>query len=268
MLLGVLLILIAVAVIAYELFYGSTNLYPYEMNLTRDINTTLAPNSTRSMQFNYTNGTVLVFLAHTNRSINFYLMNRSGYALFESSNAPKYEEAVSLEGKGTVLVYNNATNASFPVYYDSNLIYQYPNSSNQIATGTYYFIADNTKGSRSSSNDVSLNIAYVPNFYHNETTATDYQNFVNSFNSEKTDGEIGGFLFIIGIVVILYGFISKRRWFKDRPTPQKEPVSDEEIDRMYRSVSRKDKNNKAGTKKHTVKNSGRTKDRKRINSER
>ena len=250
---GLAIILIAVVLIMYDLFIGSGQVYNSAANLTSNINATIKPNSTYTMAFNYSNSTGLFFLARSTDRINFYLMNSSAYGLFESSNSPSmYAEAVSLEGKGTLFVYRNATNSSFPISYRSGLEYEYTkNQSQPPRDGIYYLVADNTNGSAASANEVSIGIVYLQNFYRNQSDAAKYQKFAGALNSERLVGETGGLAIIFGIAVVVYGFIRRRKNSTDE-SPVKNGMSEEEIDKLY-------ENERVGTKL----NSGSTKGKKR-----
>ncbi len=236
---GLAIILIAIALVLYGLFVGSGQVYNSAVNLTSSLNATVKPHGTYTMAFNYSNGTSFYFLAHASGNINFYLMNSSAYGLFENSNSTsKYANAESLEGKGMLQIYRNATNSSFPASYQQGLRYEYAKNQTQPPkNGIYYLIADNTNGSASASNSISLGIVYLQNFYHNQSDIAKYQKFVGAVTSEKLVGVAGGVFLIFGIVIVAYGFIRRRG--KGGDTSQvKKGMSEEEIDRLYETVKR------------------------------
>ncbi len=261
--LGVGLILVSIF-IAFSISSGVSNISKNYIGLMTIKNATIAKNSFYTIgltQSDIRSG----FYAITSNSINFYLMNSKAYKVWNNSKYIKeYKSGIiraeHLEGKGVIVIYNNTSIASFPVVSSDKVLYSIKGSnkinSNNSTNMTYYLVADNTNGSRSEFTTVRYTLFYLPNLNSGNTAINQkYNRFKNNLRMIRIKALISGILFIAGIIVILYGFITKRR-DKKKEDATKEDKNEEYINDLYKNIDtsiKKDKKPKQKKNKSSKK---------------
>lgn len=238
---GIIILVMALAVIAFGVIYGSGSIMKAAGDLVVIKNITVLSNSSTNLSFN-TTGSPLIFSVLSEADINFYIMNSTAYSIWGSTNYTETNpngllRSESLEGSGTVVIYQNSMNVSFPTGMGQKPIYEeYGNSTyTNITNSTYYLVIDNTNGSASSSNDVNVRVVYLPSInLNNATTYNNYNNFENSLNKIRMETIIAVILLIAGGVVVVYGVVRNRR-DKNRKNNNsgKRYTSEEDIDKLY-----------------------------------
>ncbi len=204
------------------------------------INKTLEVNA-----FNYSyfslpiqNLSKFALILKSNNPVNFYLFNGSGFNKWNNSVASNLNkvnglnEAKSQINNGIILINQNTTLIQYPE--SSPNVYQ-ANLTKQKLNQTYYFVIDNTNGSKSASKNISVSIIYV---YLNST-------LVPIFSRMAIIGLITFIILIAGIVLIVFGILKKN---KNPAQENKNEEMPEEIKKIYSDIEQKHKPLKTSAK--------------------
>jgi hypothetical protein len=192
-----------------------------------------------------------------NRSANIYLFNNSAYGVWKNetntANSPTgLENAKSLEGAGAFAIYRNATNATIPSGLGSSgstPLYSV-NQSQLFANGTYYFIIDNSNGSASSGSVVKGVIEYLPPFINSSFSSGVFAGLGSQLSEAVTLGIIFFVLFIVGIILVIYGLIKQPKNTslpppKTEQTGKLETKADQQyVDQLYKNIDGKKRKKK------------------------
>lgn len=250
---GIIIVIIATVMVAYGSSTITSKVYGIANDLLIYNNTTVSSNSIYSLAINV-NDSHMLFAAGALGRMNFYLFNSTGYRSFESIRGSNRSESLisiarSLEGHGTIEIFYDSENASFPVLTPIKPYYTvkaYNETNSSIPNSIYYLVADNTEDSASFGTNVNLTVVRLPNINKNDTSL--YNKLTNLSEEILYNGieiVIGAILLLIGIAVILYTFIKGRENKKndiqkgenDSRTRRfgigRGKMSDEQIDELY-----------------------------------
>ncbi len=188
-------------------------------------------------------------LVKSSAPTNVYLLNSSAFGAWNRSlsanrKAGGEEAAASLEGKGTVMIYENSTLASIPpVSNSTGLLPVYEaNSTSTFGSGEYYFVVDNTNGSASSNTVVDSQVIYVPALSTGEIASLKSGHLPSFIIDTAIAGGVMLILFIGGLASLAYGVVSKEK--------EKAGESVEEnkrIDDLYKGVGSKKRGRRKGS---------------------
>ena len=231
-------IIVLIAAIAVLLLSGGIA-HSLLLNFTTTYNITVNSNSFSYEQFNITNTTRFFMIFEAKDGVNLYLFNSSAFGLWDrymkaNSLASGIKKAIGLEGSGAIAIFANTTVSTYPQIENKTQASIYSANSLLFVPGKYDVVIDNTNGSKSSSLNVST-ILLVPE--------AGYVSGKISGSSSLTELAVLGLimivLFILALVLIIYGLISKPKSLAANLPPDK--VSNEYIDELYSSVEKKKK---------------------------
>ena len=184
-------------------------------------------------------------LIKSSAPLNVYLFNGSAFQQWKSAMAVDREnggaKAISLEGRGAVIIYENSTLVSIPPVANSTGVtpaYDAGSSNSTFSPGEYYFVMDNSKGSSSSNTVVSSRIIFVPTLNSKEEAALKGGHLPGFIVDAAIEGGVMLLLFIGGIVSLVYGIISKEKTDGE----ETEKIS-KEIDDLYKNVGKPKRKN-------------------------
>lgn len=267
---GIILVIIATVMVVY----GSDNVTNSVYGIAGDIliynNTTISSNSIYTLAINV-NDSHMLFAAGASERINFYLFNSTGYSSFESIRESNSTESLisiarSLEGQGTMEIFYDSLNASFPILTTVKPSYTfkaYNDTNSSISNSIYYLVADNTKGSASFGTNVNLTVVRLPNISQKNTAL--YNKLLSVSKGLVYTGIeiiIGAILLLIGIATILYTLIKGRRNRGDTLSGKGDrdgravrfgfrsrDMSDEQIDKLYYKTTKGKRSSRPKRKK-------------------
>ncbi|MGC8478683.1 MAG: hypothetical protein ACP5NE_02015 [Candidatus Micrarchaeia archaeon] len=237
---GIIIIIVGIAVL---LLSGSMarSILPITQS-----NFTVAKSSYVAMPTNITNSSRFFMIFESKSYTNLYLLNTSAYAEWHSyingnKNASGLSKALTLKGKGAEAIFANVIIATFPILANKTSEALYYSNISKVPPGNYYIVIDNTNGSKSSAESFNATVLLPEiSFLSGKTNG----------NSSLTELAVLGLvmitLFILGLVLVVYGLISK-----PKTTPgilNVEPgdrVSNEYIDELYNGIG----GNKKGKKR-------------------
>lgn len=250
---GLALIVISFIILAGGLSQQSS-LSSSLVNNVSITNFTVASNSFAYSSSVFTNQSLVFILVRLDKNSNVYLFNSTGFNAWTSymrSNATGkdgYDYAVSLERKGALYIYKNASYMTVPQGYSSlAALPVYNQSAGYLNAGTYYVTVDNTNDSPSYLSQINATVVYLPPLTNSTIVA---------FASQHAQGIWFGFGFfialILGIIFLVFGLIRNREseaYLMPQPKRtgllSKEKTTPEEtkayIDRLYRNVGRQAK---------------------------
>lgn len=210
----------------------------------------------------YQNTSIYLVSVNASNYVNIYLFNGSGFKKWDnlisnSPNATGSADAGSLQKSGAVdLIYNTSSAKMTNLYYDANGTPTYK----EIRPGSYYIVVDNTKGSVSSSKNITANVTYYVAPFSLETQLS--QNLTTQTASIFSPVKLlSGIIVFIAIIVIIYGLIKSEKKPEDQQktgTKQKRGIfaSDEPrqeyIDLLYKNIEKRDNSTKAKTPKRKI----------------
>ncbi len=201
--------------------------------------------------FNFTtvqaiNQSYFLALAKIAPKANFYLFNSSAFDAFQSYahsasnsiNGLNYSK--SLEGKGALYIYSNATSATIPPVNSTNFtkpIYIGMNETSPFAPGTYYLVVDNTNGSASSVTGVYSSILVFLPF-----TKSSIQGNSVGWGVIAALG-IAYVLLIVGIALTIYGWVKKPASESLRVVKEEKPAEGTTekayIEQLYKNIGKR-----------------------------
>ncbi len=215
-------------------------------------NVSIGSMSFSSVPITITSNSLLFGGVGSDRPINFYLFNSSGFGRWSSdmgsSNTPTgYRFAISLEGNGLIYGYHDTVSGTFPYssgignrtpFYQTNITHAMP--------GTYYAVVDNTNGSASSNTSIKATVVYPSGASYTSNAGSAIGIIAAGF---------GFFIMLIaGIAFIAYGFWKKTPVVttEGQPSMQKTQQSkkeatdmtSEQVDQLYKSIKKKSKQGK------------------------
>lgn len=247
--LGLILASLIVFVIAGNSTSSAINNLAQTVNTT---NVTIAAHSFNALKLAApSNSLLLLAVSIQNGKANFYFFNSSAYATWTAgvgSNSTGLSRALSLEGKGVYVIYNGVFNASVPsslVNASKSLLYT-TNESKQYPAGTYYAVIDNTNGSVSSGMSLNGRIAYVPPFNNASLQGSQYSQLSGALKTGILYGLIFFILFVVGIIVVIYGVIKKPEVdvaqaaaASGKVQASKQQMQKEYVDQLYKNVGKR-----------------------------
>ncbi len=249
---GLLLILIFFVILLISSSYFLNQLKTIsQSNPNIYINKTIQINPSNYSYFtiNIKNIEKFVLVAKFNNPINFYLFNNSGFNKWNNSmsnNQNKlngFIQANSLINNGSLLILKNTSLIEFPKI-SSSLIFK-ANLTKQPLNQTYYFVIDNTNGSKSVNKTITAEITYI---YIGSKLLVKVYTLMAIF------GLISFIILIAGIVFIIFGALKnnkKKKIEEELPT---------DIKKIYSQITSKTIDSKTITiKKHKKKSKGKRK---------
>ncbi len=248
------IVIIGIILVILSFFIASAVIQP-ELLSQQNYNNTyvekiiVAPNSIVSASIDLSNASVLVISYTSTVPINFYFVNESATYAFKnvSSNITKeYNMLSSIEGNGLYLAINDSFmgttypyNANLSSYGYKKPFYVFGNSIAQqdrieYSNGTYYAEFYNH-------NDSYANITYryyTYSLYNITNTAGSYE------NAFVPGSLVTSIIFIVGIILTIYGLLSKK------DSKQTEEKVNKEAYEIYAKLEAKNKK----TRKPSIKN--------------
>ncbi len=231
------LIMLALSIIIYyAIFSSSLSSISSTAGYSRAYNNfTLNSNSINVFNFSSENSTASFYLESSNKPINAFLANSTGYKAWKalnlnSSDASSLTAVKSLEGKGVLIAYENVTNATVPAYSGAFYVYNNTNMTlGLLGSGTFYFIT-----TLYDSNEVhaSVNGTFIKN-----VTIT---GLISKAKDLSYDSLAVTVLFILSLIIILVGIL------KQDKSKQKEEIKPEVIDELYKNVKTQRQSEHAG----------------------
>ncbi len=227
-------VLLLGAILYYYVYSNISNTISTALpsNFSKSIkNFTLSNNALKVLEFKSANSTISAFYVTMNKTGDVYLFNGSGFSAWSklisvNSSAAEYLNASeSLEGKGTVAIFANATNATFPfAYIKPSYAENYTNMSLGILPGGNYYIAVSEH-----------NPAIEGPMHVSSVIATNLSISVQASNLKGISAESVAaiLLFIIGIILIIIGLL------KADNKKYVASVSKEEVDKLYSGIKTK-----------------------------
>ncbi len=248
------IVIIGIILVILSFFIASAVIQP-ELLSQQNYNNTyinkiiVAPNSVVSAGISLSNASILVISYTSTIPINFYFVNKSGTYAFRnvSSNLSKeYNILSSIEGNGLYIGINDSfMGTTYP--YNTNLssygykkpFYVFGNNATQQGNieyhnGTYYAEFYNHNNSYA---NVTYKY-YTYSLYNITNTAGSYE------NAFVPGSLITSIIFIVGIILTVYGLLSKK------DSKQTEEKVNKEVYELYAKLESKNKK----TRKHAVKN--------------
>ena len=225
------LLLVAISIVAYYAVFAaivSPSSASLGQNVTRVYdNYTLSGNAINVFSFNSTPGNASIYLERSNEPLDVILLNSTGYGLWKagvnSSAALGYLSlAKSLEGKGAIMIYSNATNATIPVTFsvpayaenESNL------SLGLLGAGRFYVLSAISQHPNVSTATVKSTLA----------EGISLGNSANRLDEFSLAGITVTIVLIAGLIIILIGIM------KQDKKKQSEEIKQEVVDKLYRGI--------------------------------
>ncbi len=239
---GIALLIISIAIFLYV---GSqqANIISQVAGKVTLYNFTVPADNYSHVQITLQNSAYLIALLKLSGKANVYLFNGSGYAAWHgdmagTAPATGLSYAKSLEGSGTILIFNNVTIASTPET-GTPALYNSINQTAFLPPGPYYFVVDNTNGSLSSGSTVAVNASYPQPLTNNVLSV------ISSKEGNLVYLGIAFFLtFVGGIILLIYGYTRKPEGeelpasYPGKSLKGKDDISKEYIDQLYKGIDR------------------------------
>ncbi len=237
---------IIVLVIGIVVLLVSGNLAHSILPVTQ-YNVSVGKGSYTEMSTNITNSSRFFMIFESKEYTNLYLFSSSAYSKWQAyitgnKNASGLLKAQQLEGNGTEAIFANVVIATFPEVVNKTSSASYSTNISKIFPGEYYIVIDNTNGSKSSS--MSFNATVL-------LPEAGYLSGKISGSSSLTELAVLGLvmiaLFILGLVLVIYGLISKPKTgigtLNINPSDR---VSNEYVDELYKGIGKGKKGKNKG----------------------
>ncbi len=233
---GVLFLLIAIVMI-----FASGGLVKNSLSgLASFNNITIGSSGFYFSTLNVTNVTRFFMVMKSNSSLNVYLFNTAAFTSWyghmrNSTNTGLngLAEAKALEGSGAVDIFNNTDYVSFLQTSNSTTPLYAANTA--MAPGAYTVVLDNSNGSVSYLHKVYVELLLPSDAFFSAKS-------LSSFNGSFVDVELVGLviiiLFILALLFIVYGLISKHKQQPQDGGTQRGDVSKDEVDELYSNVGK------------------------------
>lgn len=226
------LLLLVISLVAYYSIYSSIlsqTTSASSQNFTKVYdNFTLSGNSINILLFNSTAHNATIYVSNSNHPLNMFLLNKTGYDALEnsitknSSVSTDFKIVEGLEGRGAIMIYQNATNVTIPATFekpvytinDSNL------SLGLLGSGRFYITT--TLYNPSGASPVTVKSTLVSNVA--------ISNALGSAEGLSVEGIAVTILLISSFVIILIGLL------KQDKKKLKEEINPEVIDDLYRGI--------------------------------
>ncbi len=199
-----------------------------------------------------TNGSeVYELFAETNMSSNVFIFNTTGFDAWQKATAGApyngLEAALSLEGRGALVIFSSVKSASIPAAlsntpeYLSNTINA---SSGVLPAGTYYAVVENMNGTKP--NPAQLNVTLVYIYGISSRLPSQVGMLVSA-------GSIAAMaLFVVGLLIVVVGAIRA-----GPPSAAASAITQEQVEALYKGVGNDKYKNRKSAKSTSRRKPGR-----------
>ncbi|MCL4387775.1 hypothetical protein M1567_01330 [Candidatus Marsarchaeota archaeon] len=229
---GNFMLLLAISIISYYAIFSalvSPTSSALGHNITRVYdNYSISGNSINVFSFNSTPENASVYFERSSAPLEVFLLNGSGYGLWRAevnssaTSADYLSIAKGLEGRGALIIYDNATNATIPVTF-SKPIYS-ENESNLsfgiLGAGRFYVLSAVSPYSTVSNATVKSALAEGISLGGSANKLTEF----------SLSGIVVTLMLIAALIIILVGIM------KQDTKKQAEEIKPEVVDALYKGI--------------------------------